>query len=227
MRWVFYGLLTLNLVYFGMQLLVYVVPEDVHQQMAVVDSSMPSETLILLREAKTSRVQKEEPLLAEQTPSLCPAVGPWESLEDAMKMVESLSARFSNLELRRIDVERDRLNWVFLPPAESREEALRVLRSLQAQSVDSFIVTEGSDANAISLGYFSNADSARGLQVKMQTAGYPARVRETVRQVREYWLFFSSGLDDQERDRVSGRLTSDAGLLFEDVACQSGELIEL
>ncbi len=68
--------------------------------------------------------------------------------------------------------------------------------------MDSFIVKTGEDANAISLGYFSSADSAEGLRVKMRNAGYPAFVRETSRPVTEYWLYLPEAPPARRRWRI-------------------------
>ena len=62
------------------------------------------------------------------------------------------------------------------------------------------VVKEGEDANAISLGYFSSAESAEGLRLKMQNAGYPAFVRETARDVTEYWVYLSNSKPEDNAD---------------------------
>ena len=132
--------------------------------------------------------------------SLCPVIGPWENREQAEAGAVQLKAIGLPGRVRGLSVQMDRLNWVYLPPYEDRERALRVLRELQDHGVDSFVVKEGEDANAISLGYFSSAESAEGLRLKMQNAGYPAFVRETARDVTEYWVYLSSSKPEDNAD---------------------------
>lgn len=105
-----------------------------------------------------------------------------------------------------------------MPPFDSREKALVVLQELQDRGVDSFIVKDGEDANAISLGYFSSAESAEGLRVKMRNAGYPAFVRETSKVVTEYWAYLvdSNAIDKSE---VKVFLEANQALKLDRVSC--------
>ena len=92
---------------------------------------------------------------------------------------------------------------------------------MQTKGVDSFIVAEGADANAISLGYFSSADSARGLMVKMQTSGYPAKIRETFRESTEYWLRVDADSIADGGAALRDMLASNPALTGNHVGCES------
>ena len=156
---------------------------------------------------------------APARPGLCPVVGPWSARGEAERARVQLAAAGLAATIRAVSVQKDHLNWVYLPPYGSRERALEVLSELQSRGVDSFIVKAGEDANAISLGYFTSEESAEGLRVKMHNAGYPAFVRETSRPVTEYWLYMperadgAAALEDflvgnpaVDRDRVACRV---------------------
>ena len=132
---------------------------------------------------------------APARPGLCPVVGPWSARGEAERARVQLEAAGLAATIRAVTVQKDHLNWVYLPPYDSRERALEVLSELQSRGVDSFIVKAGEDANAISLGYFTSEESAEGLRVKMHNAGYPAFVRETSRPVTEYWLYMPERAD--------------------------------
>lgn len=185
MRWVFFCLLILNVVYLVYSLVSNAVPQQRRAQPVVAASAAP-ERLVLLSEVAPGTPPQVAATAA--LPALCPVVGPWADRAAADQAARSLRSSGYSLQIKEVSVAVDRLHWVFLPAQASRDEALRLLRELQAKGVDSFVVSDGADANSISLGYFSSADSARGLMVKMQTAGYPAEVRETARQSLEYWL---------------------------------------
>ncbi len=218
MRWVFYSLVVVNLVYLGWQGVMLVVEPDPPAAPASAEApAAPSgQGLKLLGEAPQPR-RGAAPRPATG-PGLCPVVGPWSGRGDAERARIQLDAVGLGGRIEAVTVQKDHLNWVYLPPYGTRERALTVLGELQARGVDSFIVKTGEDANAISLGYFSSADSAEGLRVKMRNAGYPAFVRETSRPVTEYWLYlpeaaagapeledFLAGNPDVGRDRAASR----------------------
>ena len=194
MRWVFYSLVVVNLVYLGWQGVMMAVEPDapaVPVARSLPDDASAAPTLTLLAEAPQQRLGSGPGSAAG--PGLCPVVGPWSGRGDAERARIQLAAVGLHGRIEAVSVRKDHLNWVYLPPYETRERALAVLGELQARGVDSFIVKTGADANAISLGYFSSADSAEGLRVKMRNAGYPAFVRETSRPVTEYWLYLPEG----------------------------------
>ena len=197
MRWIFYSLLVINLVYVGFQLTKSLAPEAPSLRLSVSQADAGGERLQLLAEQPQPL---SEQAASSSGGSLCPVVGPWESREQAEAGAVQLKAIGLPGRVRDLRVQKDRLNWVYLPPYKDRERALRVLRELQDHGVDSFIVKDGEDANAISLGYFSSAESAEGLRVKMQNAGYPAFVRETARDVTEYWVYLTDSRPEDKSD---------------------------
>lgn len=215
MRWVFFCLLVLNVVYLVWSLVVSAVTPGAP---VLRDSPVAAPTLQLLSEAGTG----VDPSGAAEAPlEMCVALGAWESLGDADGVLKKLAANGYAGRIRTVTATRDRLYWVYLPPVDERDEALRVLRELQAKGVDSFVVSEGEDANAVSLGYFSSDESARGLAVKMNAAGYPAQTRETDRKVSEYWLYFKAQSIPDGAQAVRDLVAGDAGLKAHNVACNA------
>lgn len=184
MRWVFFCLLILNVVYLVWNLVSSAVPV----RSAVQAPAMSEASLTLLREAGVD--SRFSSLQSGEKSTLCVTLGPWSEPGPAQKQLAALAGQGYAGQAEPVEVSRDRLHWVYLPAYPSRDDALKVLRELQGRGVDSFIVSEGADANAISLGYFSSPESARGLTVKMQTAGYSAQTRETERVELEFWLYF-------------------------------------
>ena len=221
MRWVFYSLLVVNLVYLGWQLASGAVwnagPSTVIERPAGDPSDAPA--LRLLSEApQPARALRSD---APPRPGLCPVVGPWSARGDAERARVQLEAAGLAATIRAVTVQKDHLNWVYLPPYDSRERALEVLSELQSRGVDSFIVKTGEDANAISLGYFTSEDSAEGLRVKMHNAGYPAFVRETSRPVTEYWLYMPERADGAAA--LEDFLVGNPAVSRDRVACQASQ----
>jgi hypothetical protein len=95
--------------------------------------------------------------------------------------------------------------WVYLKPAASRAGALAALRELQAARIESFIVGEGEDANAISLGFFKKRESAESIQKQRIEQGYDAKLIKKERHRDQYWVV----VQPQSRPRVDSQLLAD------------------
>lgn len=217
MRWVFFSLLILNVVYLVFSLVMRAAPAP--QRLIAPSVTGAAETLVLLEESSLPRGGGGDSRTGSGMPPLCPVVGPWDQLAAADQAAQVLAKSGYRATVEALRVARDRLHWVHLPAIADREQALRVLRELQSRGVDSFIVADGADANAISLGYFSSADSARGLMMKMQTAGYPAEMRQTAKEVTEYWLRVSADSIRDDGEALRGLLASNPGISGNHVAC--------
>lgn len=216
MRWVFFSLLILNVVYLVFALVVRGATPP-QRQLSQVASVAPA-SLVLLSEAGGLSAPVPQ---ASALPPLCPAIGPWGRYPEAQQAMQALVRVGYRASVDQVKVAQDRLHWVYLPASGDSAEALRVLRELQTKGVDSFIVAEGADANAISLGYFSSADSARGLMVKMQTSGYPAKIRETFRESTEYWLRVDADSIADGGAALRDMLASNPALTGNHVGCES------
>lgn len=185
MRWVFVAIVALNLLYLGWKLLDAgdrAAPEDVVRAEA---GQFPAGLELLSERAAPS---SEPPVVAPVTPVTgCPAIGPFAE-KDVAPVVDALDA--AGFEAAGVAVERDAMPvfWVYIPPAASRQQALRQLRELHAKGIDSFVVTSGTDQHAISLGSFGSRDSAVGVQARLRAAGYTAEIRQQVRDVRQSWV---------------------------------------
>lgn len=223
MRWVFFSLLILNIIYLVFSLVLKAVP-PVQPSLASAASVAPV-SLVLLSEAQ---VETTNVTPTVSVPPLCSVVGPWADRMEAEQALQVLKRGGYQAVVEPVKVERDRLHWVYLPVSEDKAQALRLLRELQGKGVDSFVVAEGGDANAISLGYFSSADSARGLMIKMQTSGYPAEIREAFREATEYWLRVAAGSINDDGEALRAMLGGNTTLTGKHVACDSaaGKTVE-
>ncbi|MCB1837572.1 MAG: SPOR domain-containing protein [Alcanivoracaceae bacterium] len=219
MRWVFFCLLILNVVYLVWNLVAAAVTPAV-PQVAPAAASAPTLALVDETVAGGQRGQVSASQVQPEL-ALCATLGPWESAAAADKVLSGLSAQGYRGTLRTILAERERLHWVYLPAYPDRDAALRVLRELQSRDVDSFVVSDGEDANAISLGYFSSEESARGLAVKMKAAGYPAETRVTNRKVSEYWLYFPVSALPDGGERLRALMAENQALKGLNVACSA------
>lgn len=71
-------------------------------------------------------------------------------------------------------VPREPLHWVLVPPLENRREGLKLLKALQVRGLDSYLITQGENRNAISLGLFKSLRAAQSVLRQRQEAGIDA-----------------------------------------------------
>ena len=132
--------------------------------------------------------------------ALCPHIGPFESEEEAKSITELLAADGYQATISRVEISRKVDNWVLIPARESRKASLQLLRELQTKKIDSYLVAEGDQRNAISLGLFQKSSSALGVQEKMAAAGYEAEIRTLERIDYEYWAQVNMADESSERE---------------------------
>ena len=85
--------------------------------------------------------------------------------------------------------------WVHIPPLVSRDAAIRLLRELQAQRIDSFVITQGELANGISLGLFSRSESAKAVSRRLMGAGYVVAIKSLPRVPEQWWLEMDAAVE--------------------------------
>lgn len=120
----------------------------------------------------------------------CQGLGPFGDVIAAQDAAERFSAIGFVVALRAVDETTGEFDYrVVLPPAPSLQEAFRRLRELKSRDIDSYVISQGDDALGISLGVFSNNDSAVQHQQSLAEEGYTANIREIPRVIRGYWVF--------------------------------------
>lgn len=188
MRWVFIGVVALNILYFGWHLVGNEPSPLAPSASSASGPSFPT-SLQLLAERPGGTPRQAPPMASSSAiPAGCPAIGPLVSDADAASLVGALKSGKVAAKVVSLQSVATPVYWVFIPPYPTKSLALRQLRELHARGVDSFVVSDSADANAISLGTFSNRDSARGVQSRMRAAGYPVEIREQTRDVAQTWV---------------------------------------
>lgn len=208
MRWVFIGIVILNIAFLAWSTLGQSGVQTGHVVTAATEFPAP---LALLGERATLGVVPAPETAEYQSPVIesgCPAIGPV-SAEDAVGIIAALETAGFAAAPAATDAVPAIVFWVHIPPAQSREAALRTLRELHSRGVDSFVVASGADANAISLGSFQSKDSALGVQERLAAVGYQTRVREQPRGGDAVWVVLADPAAQgfTERVRLPGRVS--------------------
>lgn len=185
MRWIFIAVVALNILYLGWSI------ADPVQPVGDGDGEVPQAIEYPQKLGLVGEAGGVSPAPAPGAPGRpvagCPAVGPL-SEADGARVMAALQAAGYETGARMVETRSARVFWVYIPQFPDRAQALRKLRELQAKGVDSFLVAEGADANAISLGSFTAKDSALGVQARLRSAGYGAEIREETRNVQQGWV---------------------------------------
>lgn len=94
-------------------------------------------------------------------------------------------------------------HWVLLPPAESREAAYESFRELRARGIDAYLVMEGPQENAVSLGLFESRRAAENVLSQRQSQGLEAILASFPRNQIRYALFFEAPAEGPENGQAA------------------------
>lgn len=129
-----------------------------------VHSNAPSDPVASGKLPRVMSLKLEKPLpdVGQLTlgTRMCVRLG-WIRSTEAVKglMRHQALVQASSLKVEEVDRPLPSLHWVIIPP-QPAAVALRQFRELQRQGLDSYLVTEGENKNAISLGLFESRNAA-------------------------------------------------------------------
>lgn len=127
--------------------------------------------------------------------SECRGLGPFEDVLIAQNVTERLNATGIEVTLNAVDTPTGEYDFrVVLPPLASVQEAFRRLRELKSREIDSYVITQGEDAQGISLGVFSTQEAAESHQVFLGERGYQVEIKQIPRLSRGYWIQATGGI---------------------------------
>ncbi len=194
MRYIFYTLVLFNVMFFLFNLLSPEVkvefPLAERDPEVAIIRLLGEEQDLSSRQRQMDKAVKSPMLYDESNPDGCKAIGPFSEIAVGQAVLERLESLEIAVELRAIDRATGGFDYrVMIPPLPSLEEAFRQLRELQTQKIDSYVITQGSEALGISLGVFSTRPAAETVQQETATRGYKASIREITRLDRQYWIF--------------------------------------
>lgn len=221
MRWIVFILAFANIGYFGWS--VYqqshsgyqvvsgqtrLQPESGRRLMLVSEREVSASQAVAGSQDSVSEFSSVES--AEPVSENCIALGPFgdsESVDQVQQRLFSLgvsSRERADQNMQAVD------HWVHIPPLSSRDSAIRLLRELQAQNIDSFVITQGELTNGISLGLFSKESSANEVGRRLMAAGYSVEIKPLSRVPEQWWLELNESdeekLDDYFWKELTGRM---------------------
>jgi len=211
MKWLIYLLLLANL---GFGLWHY-------RSQALNDSEVQNRNdndnlrLVLLREYLAQ--QDKPPTVEPSVDALsgvnksCYTLGPFKAVNDA-NSVRSMLKKAKIGAKRRVRKDKTRKGfWVLLPPAATHAAARKNVEKLKDKGIkDYFLVANGDQTNAVSLGVFAQSDTAQSRYQEIKDLGFNPKISSVELPMREYWLDWpveetlSSKLLDKIRKQYNG-----------------------
>ncbi len=201
MRLIFYALVLANLVFLG-----YLVLRDAPQAVKVTDSPLTDDSAMIQLLSERGGVDERRIEVAEvlrnavtvvpedQKETGCRGFGPFEDILVAQNVAERLNATGVSVSLNALDTTTGEFDFrVVIPPLPSLQEAFRRLRELKSRDIDSYVITQGEDAQGISLGVFSSDDAAQSHLMFLAERGYEAEIKQIPRLSRGYWIHRNAG----------------------------------
>jgi len=180
-KWVVYALLLTNL---GVFVWYYQHVPETAPRTSVVDKANDNASLSLVLLREYGQKPEEKPSGRQ-----CFSLGPFENKKQAGSASKLLKAGSIKAKIVMRKDARRKAYWVLLAPAESRKAAKKDIKRLKKLNItDYFLVATGEMANAISLGVFTQFESAHRRIKQMQGLGFTPRFEKVDLPKREYWL---------------------------------------
>lgn len=150
----------------------------------------PKPQPVIAPAAKPAPKPVPTPVAKSQSAAMaCYSVGPFLLISD-VKGIAQLFGRSAISTQERSEALRKQVGyWAYLPPAVSGQLAQGVLRQLINNDVsDAVIISEGTKANAISVGVYKTEVLAKERQSFLAQLGYEAKIEPLFRTQPQYWL---------------------------------------
>jgi len=151
-------------------------------------------TLKLLSEVESPpSAQAADELNAAPDPlnaaAYCLSLGPFQTPADLRHAMNLLMPLVNRIQFRELPATAIRGYRVFLPPAGSREQALKTARELAAHGItDYYVVTAGDQQDTVSLGVFRDLANAKKRHDQITALGYGAVMEPRTEDVPQWWI---------------------------------------
>ena len=119
----------------------------------------------------------------------CYVIGPFRKGEAVEEIVGWLRSTGGAVDSRWTERQIPKSYWVYLPPLPSTDEARAMLRRLAADGLQDYVrIMRGPMRNAVSLGLYSQRESADRRLADLRNRGYQASVHIRYQTERVQWL---------------------------------------
>lgn len=203
MKWCFVALLLLNIVVAAMQ------------WVAQRSRALP-ELYVQRADAKVIQLRQEyeekNPSASAQRGDQCLLMGPMPSQDAATYWHKQFQWAAIGSEIVVQTVQKSPGFMVYLGPMQNKEQAVNLLKELQVQKIESFVIESGVFENAVSLGVYENIDLARVKKEEVGQLGFAGKVGEMERQKEAFWVFVSMPYVSENKVKIDNVLAANSKL---------------
>ncbi len=158
------------------------------QETVVDDTSEYLETMAKGRAPADSDAPEVTPEVKSPV-DLCFTLGPFSEMQTLRLVTREIKDYVVEASFRSREEQEQTMFRVFIKPVGSKQEAKALVKELASKNIrDYFIITEGSNKNGISLGYFSSKGRAYGHADRVRKLGFDVIVEPVFRTYTIYWL---------------------------------------
>jgi cell division protein FtsN len=119
----------------------------------------------------------------------CYRVGPLLLIGDLRSVASQFRSKDITVRERSEVIRKQAGYWVYIPPLETQEQARDTLYRIKEHDLkDALIISEGSKANAISIGVYKTKEQGEEQRSSLDKLGFKARVEPLYRTQAQYWL---------------------------------------
>lgn len=140
---------------------------------------------------RVADLRMESPGAPAEERKYCVRLGWFESEQAAMEAYHRLTDEEVPLLIRETNREVAPLYWIIIPP-QPPAQALGEFREIQRRGIDSYLVTEGENKNAISLGLFESREAAVSVLEEKKAQNLNAILAKFPRNQLSYALVFEA-----------------------------------
>ena len=124
----------------------------------------------------------------------CLIFDPFVSYEDAETIANRIRNQGGRVHIEEQVISREPDYLVYIEPASSREMAQRMLRELKGQSIDSYIIADGTLADGLSVGVFPKLALAQAKKRRVADLGYEVNLAPLGQPRTVYWVLYNEVL---------------------------------
>lgn len=223
MRWVLVTLLVLNLIYGVWCLLALPQPKANRvESLSVTKIDATVADLKLLDEVGVSTERRVNTASLSADTGPCTKVGPFKSRAAVSLFVERSGDQGAPRGVIEVeDGPLSNVSWVMVPPYKTLEEAKQMVVVLQADHIESLVITEGKFVNGVSLAMFRDHDEAIKLRDRLLIYGYNVVVESISKRSAKFWAVFDENVDvDMLREKVRVELEDPEQIFFSESGCK-------
>lgn len=199
MRGILLTLIFLNILYFGWKFTQVDDEKEAVSASRLSNQKVPN--LVLISEKKGYRNGQQSSLDSDPI-KYCPEIGPFADKPSALLFATELQMAGIATQLKSKTDVSDVKYWVYLPVSGGKKEAMLKLSELRNKQIDSYLITKGKLKGHVSLGIFSNLESANGLQTKMDALGIETSMYKTSEQAEQFWLTIEADNLPKEQEQA-------------------------